>query len=169
MVGGRECVEYWIPVEELERFNEAIVGPTEVIHEFRPQPGHFAYALGRFVKNYERGDEKRIFDSIELPGDESQLHGLLMDAKKVLEENAQADCSKLGFVAYVKAPPRGNELPHESSGNQGVVAVGAAESGAVSARRGADDDLQTVIDAWPHLREKSRLAILELARAEYQN
>lgn len=34
-VGSREHVEYWIPAEELERFNEAIVGPIEVIHEFR--------------------------------------------------------------------------------------------------------------------------------------
>lgn len=34
-VGDREHVEYWIPAEELERFNEAIVGPIEVIHEFR--------------------------------------------------------------------------------------------------------------------------------------
>ena len=34
-VGAREHVEYWIPAEELERFNEAIIGPIEVIHEFR--------------------------------------------------------------------------------------------------------------------------------------
>ena len=36
VVGGRECVEYWIPAEELGEFNDQIVGLIEVIHEFRP-------------------------------------------------------------------------------------------------------------------------------------
>lgn len=35
-VGNREHVEYWIPAKELEEFNDAIVGPIELIHEFRP-------------------------------------------------------------------------------------------------------------------------------------
>jgi hypothetical protein len=35
-VGGRERREYWIPAEQLSSFNDAIVGPIEVIHEFRP-------------------------------------------------------------------------------------------------------------------------------------
>lgn len=34
-VGSREHVEYWIPAEEIERFNAALVGRIEVIHEFR--------------------------------------------------------------------------------------------------------------------------------------
>ena len=34
-VGGAEALEYWVPAEELEEFNEYIVGPIEVIHEFR--------------------------------------------------------------------------------------------------------------------------------------
>lgn len=33
-VGSREHTEYWIPAEELDRFNDAIVGMIEVIHEF---------------------------------------------------------------------------------------------------------------------------------------
>ena len=33
--GGRALREYWIPAEDLESFNEAIVGPIEVVHEFR--------------------------------------------------------------------------------------------------------------------------------------
>ncbi len=33
--GGRAHREYWIPAEELEAFNAAIVGPIEVIREFR--------------------------------------------------------------------------------------------------------------------------------------
>ena len=37
VVGSPEHVEYWIPAEELEGFNDAIVGPIELIHEFRSQ------------------------------------------------------------------------------------------------------------------------------------
>jgi hypothetical protein len=33
--GGRAHLEYWIPSEELAAFNGAIVGPIEVIAEFR--------------------------------------------------------------------------------------------------------------------------------------
>ena len=35
-VGGKSCVEYWIPAEELEAFNDNIIGQIKVIHEFRP-------------------------------------------------------------------------------------------------------------------------------------
>ena len=38
IVGGREHSEYWIPAEELDAFNAAIVGPIEVIAEFRREP-----------------------------------------------------------------------------------------------------------------------------------
>jgi hypothetical protein len=34
-VGGRVNQEYWIPAEELEEFNRNIVGPIEVIAEYR--------------------------------------------------------------------------------------------------------------------------------------
>lgn len=34
-VGGREHQEYWIPAEELAAFNDHIVGPIEVVSEFR--------------------------------------------------------------------------------------------------------------------------------------
>jgi len=33
--GGRALREYWIPAEDLEAFNAAIVGPIEVVREFR--------------------------------------------------------------------------------------------------------------------------------------
>jgi len=33
--GGRAHREYWIPAEELDAFNAAIVGPIEVVREFR--------------------------------------------------------------------------------------------------------------------------------------
>jgi len=39
VVGDRECVEYWIPAEDLDEFNDNIVGRIEVIHEFRPPEG----------------------------------------------------------------------------------------------------------------------------------
>jgi hypothetical protein len=33
--GGRAILELWVPAEELEEFNKHIVGPIEVVHEFR--------------------------------------------------------------------------------------------------------------------------------------
>lgn len=36
-VGGPESLEYWIPAEELETFNDQISGEIRVIHEFRPE------------------------------------------------------------------------------------------------------------------------------------
>ena len=33
--GGRDFTEYWIPAEELDDFNANIVGPIEVIAEYR--------------------------------------------------------------------------------------------------------------------------------------
>lgn len=34
-VGGQSILEYWIPAEELEEFNDHIVGEIEVVAEFR--------------------------------------------------------------------------------------------------------------------------------------
>jgi hypothetical protein len=33
-VGGRMCKEYWIPAEDLDRFNDAIVGRIEEIASY---------------------------------------------------------------------------------------------------------------------------------------
>jgi hypothetical protein len=33
--GGRECVEYWIPAEDLGGFNDEIVGEIRVVAEYR--------------------------------------------------------------------------------------------------------------------------------------
>lgn len=35
-VGGSLHTEYWIPAGEMDLFNANLVGPIEVIHEFRP-------------------------------------------------------------------------------------------------------------------------------------
>lgn len=35
VVGARHHEELWVPAEELDAFNDAIVGPIEVIREFR--------------------------------------------------------------------------------------------------------------------------------------
>ena len=35
VVGSSQLTEYWIPAEELERFNRAIVGKIDVIAEYR--------------------------------------------------------------------------------------------------------------------------------------
>ncbi len=34
-VGGRDILEYWIPAERLEEFNDNLVGPIELVHTFR--------------------------------------------------------------------------------------------------------------------------------------
>ena len=34
-VGGQTILELWVPAEELDEFNAHIVGPIEVVHEFR--------------------------------------------------------------------------------------------------------------------------------------
>ncbi|WP_339688412.1 hypothetical protein [Gimesia maris] len=36
--GGRDLKEYWIPSEDLQEFNQHIMGTIDVIHEFRPVP-----------------------------------------------------------------------------------------------------------------------------------
>lgn len=33
--GGQTILEYWIPAEQLDEFNKHIVGPIEVVAEFR--------------------------------------------------------------------------------------------------------------------------------------
>ena len=39
LAGGRAHEEYWIPAEDLDAFNQAIVGPIEVVAEFhREEP-----------------------------------------------------------------------------------------------------------------------------------
>lgn len=35
-VGGRTILEYWIPAEDLEAFNRAIVGPIRLVDSFFP-------------------------------------------------------------------------------------------------------------------------------------
>ncbi len=38
VVGAKRHEEYWIPAEELEAFNDAIVGTIDVVWEFAPRP-----------------------------------------------------------------------------------------------------------------------------------
>jgi hypothetical protein len=60
--------------------------------------------VGLFVRNYRQGDERRILEGIELPDDDCELHWLLMDVIKVLEANPDAECSRLGVIAYASTP-----------------------------------------------------------------
>jgi len=57
-----------------------------------------------FTKNYQRGDEQRILQSITFPDEDWKLHSLLMDVIQVLEANPAADCSQLGIAAYASTP-----------------------------------------------------------------
>ena len=65
---------------------------------------HEGPAIGLFVKNFRPGDERRILEAIELPDDEDERHGLLMDVIRVLENNPDADPSRLGVIAYASTP-----------------------------------------------------------------
>lgn len=57
-----------------------------------------------FINNYQQGDEHRILEALDLPREAWQVHSLLMDVTKVLEQNAQADCSLLGVVCFALTP-----------------------------------------------------------------
>jgi hypothetical protein len=60
--------------------------------------------VGLFARNYQQGDEHRILESVEIPDDDCELHGLLMDVIEVLDANPEADCSQLGVIAYASTP-----------------------------------------------------------------
>ena len=45
--------------------------------------------IGLFIKNYQVDDERRILEAVEVPVDESERHGLMMDVVKVLEANSE--------------------------------------------------------------------------------
>jgi hypothetical protein len=60
--------------------------------------------VGLFSRNFQRGDEQRILEAIEFPEDDCELHWLLMDVLKVLENNPDADCSQLGLIIYASTP-----------------------------------------------------------------
>ena len=62
------------------------------------------FAVGLFVSNYQPGDEQRLLDAIDLPADEWDLHGLLMDVIKIFENNPNADPTQLGTIAYAATP-----------------------------------------------------------------
>lgn len=57
-----------------------------------------------FVNNYQPGDEEQILDALVFPEDENEQHWLLMDIGKVLENNPNADASKLALVIYGCTP-----------------------------------------------------------------
>lgn len=57
-----------------------------------------------FINNYRQGDEQRILKAMEFPDDACELHWLLMDVVKVLEKNREADCFRLGIIAYASTP-----------------------------------------------------------------
>jgi hypothetical protein len=61
-------------------------------------------AVGLFINNYRLGDEDRILEAMEVSADVCDLHWLLMDVTKVLEKNPEADCSRLGVIAYALTP-----------------------------------------------------------------
>lgn len=63
-------------------------------------PGYFQL----FLKNYEPGDEDLFVETLRIPEDADQRHGLLMDVVKVLEQNPSALCQPLALLAYRLTP-----------------------------------------------------------------
>lgn len=57
-----------------------------------------------FAENFESGDEDQILEAINLPEDQCELHWMLMDVIRVLENNPDADCSQLAVMTYYVTP-----------------------------------------------------------------
>ena len=60
--------------------------------------------LQLFVKNFQPGDEDLLLETLHIPADPDQRHGLLMDVVKVLERNPVAHCEALALLAYRLTP-----------------------------------------------------------------
>ena len=60
--------------------------------------------IALLIRNYAKGDEARILKAMQLPEDVDELHWLLMDIIKLLENNDEADPSTLALVAYAHTP-----------------------------------------------------------------
>jgi hypothetical protein len=60
--------------------------------------------LHLFMRNFQPGDEVLILETLSIPDDADQRHGLLMDVVKVLEQNPAARCETLALLAYRLTP-----------------------------------------------------------------
>jgi len=60
--------------------------------------------VGLFIKNYQRGDEAKILEAIELPDEVNALHWLLRDVIELLEQNEEADRLPLALLTYTETP-----------------------------------------------------------------
>jgi hypothetical protein len=65
---------------------------------------HVRSSISLFISNYKPGDEERVLDALLLSADQDELHWLLMDIKKILENNPDADPSRLGVIVYACTP-----------------------------------------------------------------
>jgi len=95
--------------EEVRRwaFNSLTKKSDTVIRRFAlEQLGIEATAsvVSLFAENFEDGDENRIQAALKLPEDSFDLHSLLMDVIKVLENNSSADGSQLAVITYAATP-----------------------------------------------------------------
>lgn len=87
-------------------FNAMENNSVPAIHQFalRKLRDGDRQAIGLFIKNYEPGDEQTILKYLKFPNDQDELHWMLFDVIKVLENNPNADASRLGVVAYASTP-----------------------------------------------------------------
>jgi hypothetical protein len=63
-----------------------------------------ASVISLFIKSYQKGDEQCILQLIEPSEDKDDRHWQLMELRKVLENNTNADSSQLAVLAYALTP-----------------------------------------------------------------
>jgi hypothetical protein len=60
--------------------------------------------LQLFIRNFAKGDEELLLKHLQIPEDVHRAHWFLMDLIRILERNADADCSELAKRAYRWTP-----------------------------------------------------------------
>ena len=89
-------------------FNALEQNSHPLVREFALQelshPNMDRPVVSLLIKNFEKGDEQRLLDQVELPGDPCLRHWILMDVIHVLEQNEAADRLKLGQISYFHTP-----------------------------------------------------------------
>jgi hypothetical protein len=62
------------------------------------------YAVEMLEKNYERGDEQLVLDSVVLPAASDQRHWLLKSLLDMVENNMEAECGRATKLIYDEMP-----------------------------------------------------------------
>jgi hypothetical protein len=68
------------------------------------EPTYQDDAIEMLATNYERGDETAVLETIVLPEDQAQRHWVLMSLLKLIESNAESECSQAARLIYDATP-----------------------------------------------------------------